>query len=496
MSANIALPNGKKYDQPTGIFINNEWSEASDKGTIPVYNPSTGEEVVQVAAATPEDVDRAVIAAREAFQSWRDVPGEERAKLMDNFIGLVSKNLDTVAAIEALDSGKPLQLNARGDIAGGLAVYKYYAGWADKVFGKTIINTPKKLAYTLHEPHGVCGQIIPWNYPFLMAAWKIAPAIAAGNVIVMKLAENTPLSMLYLCNLFKEAGFPPGVINIFTGYGAKAGSRLAEHPDVDKIAFTGSTATGRIIMKLAATNLKAITLECGGKSPMIVLGDADLDQATKWAHAGIMTNQGQICCGVSRVLVHDSIYDEFVDKYVEVVKQRSRVGDMFEDKILQGPQVSKVQQEKVLGYIEKGKEEGAKLVYSGAVAAEALEKGYFVPPTVFSDVRDDMVISREEIFGPVVAITKFSDVEEAIKRANDSEYGLAASVYTKDISEAHRISRRLESGQVFINMAHAGDYRMPFGGYKQSGIGRELGEYGLDTYTQCKAVHINLGMKL
>lgn len=496
MTSNISLPDGSKYNQPTGIFINNEWSQASDSGTLPVFNPSTGEEILQVAAATPADVDRAVAAARTAYKTWRDVPGEKRAELLTNFVNIVSKQLDRVAAIEALDSGKPLKLNARGDIMGGLGVYKYYAGWADKVFGKTIVNSPQKLAYTLHEPHGVCGQIIPWNFPFLMAAWKIAPAIAAGNVVVMKLAENTPLSMLYMCELFKEAGFPPGVINIFTGHGAKAGARLAEHPDVDKIAFTGSTVTGRIIMKLAATNLKAITLECGGKSPMIVLGDADLDQATKWAHAGIMTNQGQICCGVSRVLVHESVYEQFIDKYVEVVKQRSRVGDMFEDKVLQGPQVSKVQQEKVLGYIAKGKEEGARLVYSGVVPAEALEKGYFVPPTVFADVMDDMIISREEIFGPVVAITKFTDVEDAIERANDSEYGLAASVYTTNVSEAHRISRRLESGQVFINMAHMGDHRVPFGGYKQSGIGRELGEYGLDTYTQAKAVHINLGMKL
>lgn len=376
-----------------------------------------------------------------------------------------------------------------------------------------ISTTESKFAYTSREPIGVCGQIIPWNYPLGMAAWKMAPALAAGNTIVLKPAEQTPLSILVFATLIDRSGFPPGVINIVNGFGRTAGASLAGHVGVDKVAFTGSTNTGREIMKLAATNLKEITLETGGKSPLIVFEDADLDNASKWAHYGIMANQGQICTATSRILVHETIYTKFVDLFIGRVKQTSKVGNPFEAGTFQGPQVSKAQYERVLSYIEKGKQEGATLRFGGKPHQGVDGKGFFVEPTVFTDVKDNMKIYREEVFGPLVAISSFTTEEEAIERANDTFYGLGAAIFTENITRAHQFAKKIEAGSesplshrrvntdydfsvVWINSSNDSDFRIPFGGVKQSGIGRELGEAGITAYTTVKAVHVNLGTRL
>lgn len=375
------------------------------------------------------------------------------------------------------------------------------------------------MAYTLREPIGVCGQIIPWNYPLGMAAWKLGPALAAGNTVVLKPSEQTPLSILYFANLIKEAGFPPGVVNIINGLGRVAGAALANHQDVGKIAFTGSTATGREIMKLAAGNLKNITLETGGKSPLIIFNDADLDNAVKWSHYGIMANQGQICTATSRILVHESILDKFIEAFVERVKAISKVGDSFADDTFQGPQVSKSQYDRVLSYIEAGKKEGATVATGGKPFKTASGKGFFIEPTVFTGVKDQMTIYREEIFGPCVVISSFRDEEEAIARANDTTYGLGAAIFTNDLFRAHDVARKIEAGSkclaitpftvvsecpiadnfatvIWINSSNDSDFRIPFGGYKESGIGSELGEEGLAAYTVTKSVHVNMGSRL
>lgn len=394
-------------------------------------------------------------------------------------------------------AGKPYSVSLNDDIPEVTNPLRYYAGWADKIHGQTISTSHLKLAYTLRQPIGVVGQIIPWNYPLAMAAWKLGPALACGNTIVLKPAEQTPLSILYLANLIKEAGFPPGVINIVNGYGRAAGSALVTHPDVDKVAFTGSTATGREIMKLAAGTLKNITLETGGKSPLLVFNDADLVQAAKWAHVGIMYNQGQVCTATSRILVHESVHDKFVALFKEEVANTSKVGDPFHDETFQGPQVTKTQYERVLSYIDSAKSEGATLVTGGeAYKNVAGGKGFFVAPTIFTNVKDHMRAYREEIFGPFVVISSFSTEEEAVTRANDTTYGLGAALFTQDIERAHRVAAEIEAGMVWINSSNDSDFRVPFGGVKQSGIGRELGEAGLEAYTQVKAVHVNLGSKL
>ena len=341
-------------------------------------------------------------------------------------------------------------------------------------------------------------MLIPtsWNYPLAMAAWKLGPALACGNTVVLKPAEQTPLSILYFANLIKEAGFPPGVVNIVNGHGRTAGKTIAEHLDIDKIAFTGSTATGREIMKMASVNMKNITLETGGKSPLLVFSDADLDQAVKWAHVGIMSNMGQICCATSRILVQDSIYDEFIEQFKQHMTTTSVVGDPFKEDTFQGPQVTKAQYEKVLSYIEAGKSEGATLAAGGEPHKNAGGKGFFIAPTIFTDVTDNMRIYKEEVFGPFVVIASFNTEEEAINRANDTTYGLGSAVFTKDIQKAHRVARKIEAGTVWINSSNDSDFRIPFGGVKQSGIGRELGEAGLEAYTNKKAIHVNLGTVL
>jgi aldehyde dehydrogenase (NAD+) len=336
--------------------------------------------------------------------------------------------------------------------------------------------------------------VTAWNYPLAMAAWKLGPALACGNTVVMKAAEQTPLSILVLATLIKEAGFPPGVVNILNGHGRVAGAAIAQHLDIDKIAFTGSTATGKEIMKSAAVNMKNITLETGGKSPLIVFDDADWDQAVKWSHIGIMSNQGQICTATSRILVQEGIYDKFVAAFKAQVTSTSKVGDPFSDETFQGPQVTKAQYERVLGYIEAGKSEGATLALGGEACKNvAGGKGFFVSPTVFTNVKSSMRVFREEVFGPFVVIASFKDEDEALEKANDTTYGLGAAIFTKDIVKAHRVARKIEAGMVWINSSQDSDFRIPFGGVKQSGIGRELGEAGLEAYTNTKAVHVNLG---
>ena len=409
---------------------------------------------------------------------------------------LVEKHAETLATIETWDNGKPYSVALNEDVAEVAATLRYYGGYADKIHGQVIDTGPAKLAYTLRQPVGVCGQIIPWNYPLAMAAWKLGPALACGNTVVIKAAEQTPLSILYFAQLVKEAGFPPGVVNILNGIGKEAGAAIASHLDIDKIAFTGSTSTGKQIMKMASVNMKNITLETGGKSPLIVFADADLDQAAKWSHVGIMSNGGQICTATSRVLVEESIYDKFVSLFKEQVKAVSKVGDPFSDETFQGPQVTKTQYERVLSYIESGKSEGATLATGGEAYKDVSGKGFFIAPTVFTNVKDSMRIYREEVFGPFVVIASFKTEEEAIERANDTTYGLGSAVFTENLTKAHRVARAIEAGMVWINSSNDADYRIPFGGVKQSGIGRELGEAGLAAYTNAKAVHVNLGTRL
>ncbi|KAI1433766.1 aldehyde dehydrogenase [Xylaria sp. CBS 124048] len=496
LSVQLTAPNGKKLTLPTGLFINNEFVKASGGGKIASINPTNEEEICSVEAASSADIDTAVAAARAALnhESWRDLPASDRGRLMFKLADLVEEDLDILATIETWDNGKPYAA-AIGDVTDVVSCIRYYAGWADKIFGQTIPTTANKFAYTLKQPIGVCGQIIPWNYPLAMVAWKLGPALACGNTVVLKPAEQTPLSVLHFATLIVKAGFPPGVVNITNGYGKEAGEALASHLGVDKIAFTGSTATGKHIMKTASVNMKNITLETGGKSPLLVFADADIDQAAKWAHIGIMGNQGQICTATSRILVHNSVYDSFIARFREEIKSTSKVGDPFETDVFQGPQVTKQQYERVLSYIESGHSEGATLT-EGGKPCPLNGKGYFIEPTIFTNVKPSMKIYREEVFGPFVVIASFDTEDEAITMANDTTYGLGAAVFTQNLELSHRVASRIESGMVWINSSNDSDVRIPFGGVKQSGIGRELGEAGLEAYTQTKSIHVNMGNRL
>lgn len=411
---------------------------------------------------------------------------------------LVDKHSRTLATIETWDNGKPFLVSLNEDLAEVAYCLRYYAGWADKIHGQTIPTTKAKFAYTIKQPIGVCAQIIPWNFPLAMAAWKLGPALATGNTIVLKPAEQTPLSILYFATLVREAGFPPGVLNIVNGFGRDAGVALATHPDINKVAFTGSTVTGREIMKMASSTLKNITLETGGKSPLVVFEDADLEQAAKWAYIGILSNQGQVCTATSRLLVHESIIPQFVKHFINAVNEMAITGDPFSEQTTHGPQVSEAQYEKILKHIESAKTQGAKLELGGASAQQSAGKGkgYYIEPTVFSGVTQDMDIFQDEVFGPVVTITPFKEEAEAVKLANNSIYGLAAAVFSQNIEKAHKVAEKLEAGMVWINSSNDSDPAVPFGGVKQSGIGRELGEAGLAAYTETKAIHVNLGSKL
>lgn len=409
---------------------------------------------------------------------------------------LVEANKESLATMETWNGGKPYATSLNEDVADVVETLRYYAGWADKIVGQTIPTTPLKFAYTLKQPVGVVGQIIPWNYPLAMAAWKLGPALACGNTVVLKPAEQTPLSILLFAQLIPQAGIPKGVVNIVNGYGAVAGEALVSHPNIDKIAFTGSTATGKIVMKSASANLKNLTLETGGKSPLIVFNDADLDQAAKWGHAGIMSNQGQMCCATSRILVHEDVYGEYIERFRKICETKT-VGSPWNSETFQGPQITKSQYDRILQYIDTGKREGATLV-TGGVPWKNVEghKGFFIEPTVFSNVTPNMTIFKDEVFGPFVSITPFKTETEAVSLSNDSYYGLGAAVFTKDLERGHRAAKNIQAGMVWINSSNDVDFRVPFGGVKQSGIGRELGEAGLSGYYETKAVHVNLGCKL
>jgi len=475
----------------TKLLINNRWVASESGKTFATVDPSTGEEICQVAEADAADVDKAVEAARAAFEgkAWRKMSASERGRLIHRLADLIETNADELASLESLDNGKPVSVAKAVDVAKTVACYRYFAGWADKVQGKTIPINGDFFCYTRHEPVGVVGQIIPWNFPMLMQAWKLAPALATGNTVVMKPAEQTPLSALRIGELILEAGFPEGVVNLLPGFGPTAGAAIARHMDVDKVAFTGSTEVGHLIMEAAArSNLKRVTLELGGKSPNIVFADTDLDQAVEGAHSGLFFNHGQCCCAGSRVFVEDKVYEQFVEKSAARARKR-RVGDPFDPGTEQGPQVDQSQFDRVMGYIESGRNEGARLVCGGGRVGD---RGYFIQPTVFSDVQDGMTIAREEIFGPVMSILPFKSLDEVRKRADRTNYGLAAAVWTRDIQKAHAIANGVRAGTVWVNCYNVLDPRAPFGGFKQSGMGRELGEYGLQQYTEVKTVIVKL----
>jgi phenylacetaldehyde dehydrogenase len=484
-------------DRAGKLWINGEWRTARSGKTFEVYNPATGETIAHCAAGDRADIDAAVHAARHAFESgpWSGMTASERGRLIWKLGDLLEKHGDEFAELETLDNGKPLAVARAADVPLAVDLFRYMAGWATKIHGQTFpISVPympgsEFLSYTAREPIGVAGQIIPWNFPLLMAAWKLGPALAAGCTVVLKPAEQTPLSALRLGELIEKAGFPEGVVNIVTGLGETAGAALAAHPDVDKIAFTGSTEVGRLIVEAAGkSNLKKVTLELGGKSPNIVLADADLSTAIPGAASVIFFNHGQCCCAGSRLYVQKAIYDEVVEGVAHHARQ-IRLGSGFDAATQMGPLVSQEQLERVCGYIDAGIRDGAQLVTGGKRKGE---RGYFVEPTVFADTRQSMKIVQEEIFGPVVAAMPFDDPEEVLSLANDSTYGLAAAVWTRDVTKAHRLARRLKAGTVWINCFNIFDAALPFGGYKESGWGREMGLAAVELYTEIKAVTTQL----
>ncbi|KAG2070614.1 aldehyde dehydrogenase [Suillus decipiens] len=481
-----------KVSFSTGLYINGQFVDGSDNTTLDVINPTNGKVITSVSEGTPKDVDLAVDAAHAAFDTtWGlHAPGTKRSILMSKLVALMEKNADELAALEALDNGKTFNWARNADVAGAIDCIRYYAGWADKVTGQVQETTEDKLTYTRHEPIGVVGQIIPWNFPLLMMAWKLGPALACGNTIVLKPSEFTPLTAIRMCHLINEAGFPPGVVNVLTGYGNTVGNAISSHMKIEKVAFTGSTLVGRKIMEASArSNLKNVTLELGGKSPNIIFDDADIEQAVNWAAFGIFWNHGQTCCAGSRIFVQEGIHDEFLKRFTE--KTRSlKVGDPFAPDTFQGPQVSEVQFNRIMSYIESGKAAGAKVEIGGERHGN---EGFFIKPTIFTNVDPSMKIVQEEIFGPVGVVIKFKDEEDVIHQANDTVYGLAAAVFTQNLNRAINTAHRLKAGTAWINCVNSLNSNVPFGGFKQSGIGRELGEYALANYTAVKSVHVNLG---
>jgi aldehyde dehydrogenase (NAD+) len=487
--ASVAVP----QVQAGRLFIDGKWVETASGKTFTTTNPATGEPLASLAAAGERDVAAAVEAARRAFASgtWAEMSASDRGKILWKIGDLVDKYNEALGTLETLDNGKPIFESRQVDMPMVAEVFRYFAGWATKIAGETIPVRGPFFNYTLREPVGVVGAIVPWNFPLLLASWKIAPALAAGNTVVVKPASWTSLSMLRLAEICQEAGLPDGALNVITGSGGEAGSALVRHPGVDKIAFTGSTVVGKEIARGSAETLKHLTLELGGKSPNIVFADADLDAAARGATIGIYYGKGEVCAAGSRLLVERKIKDDFMQKLLERVK-KMQPGDPLDPKTRFGSLVSAQQMEAVLGFVEKGRSEGAQLVAGGKRAAFGNGKGCFIEPTVFDGVRNDMTIAREEIFGPVLAVLAFDDVDEAVRIANDTPYGLAAALWTRDIAKAHRVARRLQAGTVWINTYNNYDPASPFGGYKSSGYGRELGSDALGHYTQTKSVWVNL----
>ncbi|CAG7939763.1 unnamed protein product [Penicillium olsonii] len=485
---------GRQITLPTGLFINNKFIPSSTGQVLPVENPSTGEKLGTVSAAGLEDINHAVESAKIGFNTWRSVSGPQKAQLLLKLADLIERDAQNLASLEAIDAGVLYTDSMGMNIPQAVGCLRYYAGWAGKIDGKTL-DMDGGIAYTHREPLGVCAAIVPWNAPLMITIWKLAPALVTGNVLIIKSSELSPLYALKLAELVKEAGFPPGVVTVVTGDGASAGQALSEHMEVRKVAFTGSALAGRKILQAASrTNLKKVSLELGGKGPSIVFEDCDLENALLWTRIGITANNGQICAAGSRIYVQASIYDRFIKAYKKAYADAPTVaGNPLDASTTKGPVVSRVQHEKILEFIRQGKESGAKLLFGGERIGE---KGYFVQNTAFADVGDDATIMREEIFGPVASIAKFSTEEEVIFKANDSHHGLSAAIFTNDVNRAHRVTKELQSGQVTVNAWAMLSPNVPFGGVKESGFGRDMGEEALEGWTSVKAVKYNILSRL
>lgn len=490
MSTTLDRPQTTPQVRHTQCFIDGRWEDAASGKTFATLNPATEEVIAEVAEGDAGDVDRAAQAARRAFESgpWAKMDARDRGRLLYKLADAIEDQIDELAALETLDNGKPISESRSGDLPFVIDVLRYYAGFADKIQGSTIPIRGNRLCYTRREPVGVAGQIIPWNFPMLMVSWKWGPALAAGCTVVMKPAEQTPLTCLRMAAIAQEVGFPDGVINIVPGFGPAAGAAVVKHPLIDKIAFTGEHITAQTITRESADTLKRLTFELGGKSPNVVMADADLDAAAEGAYIGLYLNQGQCCCAGSRLFVQSSIRDKFLDKLVKLAAAR-KVGDPFDTSTQQGPQIDQTQFDKIMSYIDQGQSEGAKLLTGGKRVGR---RGYFIEPTIFDQVDDQMSIAREEIFGPVLSVLTFDDTEDMIRRANETFYGLAAAIWTRDLSTAHQFAARVRAGTIWINCYDAFDTAAPFGGFKFSGHGRELGEEGLRAYTENKTVTVAL----
>ncbi|HZT58268.1 MAG TPA: betaine-aldehyde dehydrogenase, partial [Pyrinomonadaceae bacterium] len=479
------------------LFIDGQWVDAESGKTFETPNPATGKTLAEVAEGDKADIDKAVAAARRAFEGkWSKMSARDRGRLIYKLAQLIESKSQELAALETADNGKPIRESQYIDLPGVVENFEYFAGWATKIEGETIPVPGQMFNYTLREPVGVCGQIIPWNFPLLMAAWKLAPALAAGNTVVLKPAEQTPVTALELGKLIQEAGFPDGVVNIVPGFGETAGAALASHKGIDKIAFTGSTEVGKLIAKAAADNLTKVSLELGGKAPNIIFADADMEQAVNGAMMGIFFNQGQVCCAGSRIFLHEEVKDEFLDRFKEKAN-KIKVGDPTDKTTQMGPQVSEEQLNRIKSYVDIAREEGANVLAGGCPPQleGEFQKGYFFQPTIFSDVQNSMRVAQEEIFGPVVSVITFKDESDLIRQANEIIYGLSAGIWTRDITRAHRFAREVKAGVVWINTYNMMNAASPFGGYKQSGYGREMGKHALEMYTQVKSVWVDLSGK-
>ncbi|HKO61730.1 MAG TPA: betaine-aldehyde dehydrogenase [Pyrinomonadaceae bacterium] len=492
-----AQPAGTSSPRKYQLLIDGQWVDAESGKTFTTPNPSTGETLAEVAEADKADIDKAVKAARKAFEGkWGKMSARDRGRLMYKLSQLIEAKTPELAALETADNGKPIKESTYVDLPQVAENFEYFAGWATKIEGETIPVPGQMFNYTLREPVGVCGQIIPWNFPLLMAAWKLGPALAAGNTVVLKPAEQTPVTAMELGKLIQEAGFPEGVVNIVPGYGETAGAALASHPDIDKVAFTGSTEVGKIIARAAADNLTKVSLELGGKAPNIVFADADIDQAVNGAMMGIFFNQGQVCCAGSRLFVQDPVKDEFIERLKEK-SARIKVGNPMDQSTQMGPQVSEEQLNRIKGYVDIAKGEGASVVTGGCAPQldPEFQKGYFFQPTIFGDVNNQMRVAQEEIFGPVVSILSFKDEDDLIRQANETIYGLSAGIWTTNITRAHRFAKEIKAGVIWINTYNMFNAASPFGGYKQSGYGREMGKHALEMYTNVKSVWVDLSGK-
>ncbi|HEX7997873.1 MAG TPA: aldehyde dehydrogenase family protein [Pyrinomonadaceae bacterium] len=492
-----AQPSASDTPRKYQLFIDGKWVDAESGKTFTTPNPATGETLAEVAEGDKADIDKAVRAARRAYEGkWSKMSARDRGRLLFKLSQLIEEHSQELAALETADNGKPIRESAYVDLPQVVENFEYFAGYATKIDGETISVPGQMFNYTLREPIGVCGQIIPWNFPLLMAAWKLAPALAAGNTVVLKPAEQTPVNAMELGKLIQEAGFPDGVVNIVPGYGETAGAALASHSEIDKIAFTGSTEVGKIIAHSAADNLTKVSLELGGKAPNIVFADADIEQAVNGAMMGIFFNQGQVCCAGSRLFLAEQIKDEFLEKFKERA-QRVKVGDPMDKSTHMGPQVSEEQLCRIKSYVDIAREEGA-TVFSGGEPPQlegSFQKGYFFQPTIFSEVKNQMRVAQEEIFGPVTSVITFKDEDELIKQANETIYGLSAGIWTRDIVRAHRFAKEIHAGTIWINTYNMFNAASPFGGFKQSGYGREMGKHALELYTQVKSVWVDLSGK-